>query len=447
MAILDVSGSRLLWQRAPWQAPPPQEWSYQLATAIQLDGQTAGVLAGLRVGNTPSVDFCAGTDLFPVRDWEWAQAVAPTAVRRGPEAPYPGCEQPGMFSSFPVRGGFVPLGARCCDGRAHPHAGTGFGILREHLYPPAEIKATHTEREPERRLGVQQYRWDGERFHAEEPEFFAAGEVDHIQGWCVDRHCMSTAIPDGQDLLSTLRAHRPGDDFLERGVEGLARWRCCDGGWRLVDFTPVTEPGAAFEASLIRDLDGSLLLAARPWKHPHAMRPGHYPSPEHHSWLWRSRDGWRWEQIMDLPYARSSTPITLNQAADGTPFILLNPYVERTSKGGRGKSISYRETLQAVPLSADRRRLLDPIAVLDGNQAFGQPSGDALWNISLATAQTLRTADGRWRCMAFYRVIHHTENHSAATGLTPQSGTWVSEIVSDGAVVPQWGFEAAVVAD
>ena len=69
------------------------------------------------------------------------------------------------------------------------------------------------------------------------------------------------------------------------------------------------------EPSLIRDLDGALLFTAR----------GAYADFNHRIRVWRSIDNGRtWNLVMDLPNARGQAPVTLNQAADGTPYIVAN---------------------------------------------------------------------------------------------------------------------------
>ena len=41
--------------------------------------------------------------------------------------------------------------------------------------------------------------------------------------------------------------------------------------------------------------------------------------------VWRSTDsGKSWELIIDLPDARGEAPVTINKAADGTPYIVTN---------------------------------------------------------------------------------------------------------------------------
>ena len=42
---------------------------------------------------------------------------------------------------YPVRGGFIPLGAKLSDGTPHPHAGTGFGTSQAMAWTPNQDRS------------------------------------------------------------------------------------------------------------------------------------------------------------------------------------------------------------------------------------------------------------------------------------------------------------------
>ena len=102
---------------------------------------------------------------------------------------------------------------------------------------------------------------------------------------------------------------------------GVSRWQRLDSRWQPVEFVPVVRsreaadpqvvygqrmPVLPMEPSLIRDVDGALLLSAR----------GVYDEADEHAIrVWRSTDGQTWDLVIDIPEVRGQAPVTINQAA------------------------------------------------------------------------------------------------------------------------------------
>ena len=169
-------------------------------------------------------------------------------------------------------------------------------------------------------MEVYQFAYSDGQFQVKNSERVAGQDL--IPGWWVSNGALTNAIPDGEDLLLATTAGKiertptPGEG-VPSGA-GVVRWQRKAGLWRPVSFVPVTGHDSSTESSLIRDLDGSLLLSARGQQDmdPHAIR------------VWRSRDnGENWEKVIHVAGIMSSGPITLNQAADGTPYIATNIYM------------------------------------------------------------------------------------------------------------------------
>ena len=80
--------------------------------------------------------------------------------------------------------GPAPAPVRLADGRPHPHAGTGFGLLVVLGFPPdhSELKAAGR-RNKYTRLELQQYRYDGTTFTVISTEKIGTDAL--LPGWTV----------------------------------------------------------------------------------------------------------------------------------------------------------------------------------------------------------------------------------------------------------------------
>ena len=216
-------------------------------------------------------------------------------------------------------------------------------------------------------------------------------------------------------------------------ASGVSRWQRADGLWGPVEFIPIAHSRKAaepriihgkpsdllpLEPSVIRDTDGALLFTVRGVGddvEDHAVR------------VWRSADsGSSWQLIIDLEQARGQAPITINTAADGTPYLAGNPV-------GRE-----RDCLAIWPLNEDRTGLLEPIVVRDALDEYGPPPSGDVWFMDHPNAAMLRLRDGKWRNVLSYRIMDRGE-HSGGLPAA-QTGQYLEEVVSNGPVVRDWRF-------
>ncbi len=222
---------------------------------------------------------------------------------------------------------------------------------------------------------------------------------------------------------------------------GVLRWQRTDGVWRPVSFVPVTGTDESTEPSLIRDTNGDLLFSARGkgGTRPHAIR------------VWRSRDGGEtWKKIIHVVGVISSCPITLNQAADGTPYIASNMYLvpldpipkrfripadaEGRVRGGGWT----RQKLYLWPLSDDRAGLEAPILGRHCKAEFGPAPSGSMWRADHPSSTTVQLADGNWHNVMGYRIHDDVESHELPS--PPQTGAYLEEVISAGEPIPTWKF-------
>ena len=424
--------------RIPPSSPAGTSWRYGLALPLQVGPETAAIFCNIRAGFH---DFEAGNDVLLFSDASDIRAEHALPINRNHKEPYPGTGRPSIMVKYPCRGGFVPWGAKLEDGSAHPHAGTGFSVTQVLAWPVGGPTAYRVSEHYEY-LELHQYSYDGKNFRIVSTERIQENQL--LPGWVLSNPPIRNAIPDGEDLLMGMAG---GKVSLARWMAnpeeakvgaGLTRWRWGSEGWRPVSFVPITPLDGSFEPSVIRDLDGSLLFLARGREGP--IR------------VWRSADGGRtWKKIIHVVGESSASVISLNQAADGTPYVatnlydvLLRPIPERfrpkkNSEGViRGAPVG-REKLCLWPLNADRNGLEVPILVRDSEKEFGLPPSGGTWNVDHPSAMTVRLRDQQWHNIMAMRICDHGEVQAGCLP-APQTGTYVEEVISDGTAIPQWKF-------
>jgi hypothetical protein len=442
--------------RSPASTPAGEIWRYGVGTMFQAAPRLAGMFCNIRMEHAPGTDFEVGNDLVLFDDPAKLAAAPALPLSRNHEEVNPRSGPPPERSTmvkYWIRAGFVPLGARRASGGApHPHSGTGFGICQAVSWPLHDRDGEATPGLRTRRayreaasyhyLELQQYRYDGVRFHVLSTTRLQYSEL--LAGWTLSNPSMGNAIPDGDDLLLGLSGNesRAGDPTASHGLScGVSRWKRDAAGWRPVAFVPVTDRTGWFEPSLIRDLDGALLFAAR----------GASPATMNGIAVWRSEDGGStWRPLLDLPGVISQAPVSLNRAADGTPYIAANPYevlsrprakvfeLPRDAAGRPRLGGWLRERLNLWPLSPDRRSLEPPILARDCAAEFGSPPGGSTWNVDHSMGATLQLADGRWRHLLSERILEYAELRGF--GPTPRTGLYVEEVTSSGEPIPAWRF-------
>jgi hypothetical protein len=261
-------------------------------------------------------------------------------------------------------------------------------------------------------LYVYQFAYDGREFHVVKRQTKRAdAPLRTVDGaWTIVAPGISSAIPDGDDLLSGVVANDGN-----REVAGVSRWRREGGDWRPVEFLGIS--GGA-EPSLVRDVDDCLLYSVRgAGAEGQAVR------------VWRSRDGARnWDQVLHIPNLRANAPVVLNQAADGTPYIAGN------------HPASFRAKTCLWPLNAERTACGPVIVARDCVADFGPAPEGTTWFADHPTATTVRLADGQWHNLLGYRVMAFSTAGVGGETLTPQTGCYIEEVFSAGPARPAWRF-------
>ncbi len=356
---------------------------YGLGFPFQVAPRKAALFCNLRLEGVPISDFENGTDVILFDDLSSISADGAIPISRNEKLMDATSKKQHIIVKYPVVGGFVPLGAVRKDGSAHPHAGTGFGICAGLEFPTDENGLFTWNTKFTRHLEAQQYTYDGHTFRVLRSEMTKAGSLLPIADstWRIVQNGLTNAIPDEDDMLQPVVANNGGAD-----VSGVVRWKRRYGLWRPVSFVPITPAGESWvEASLIRDLDGSLLFSAR----------GYGQEASNMIRVWRSADGGAgWELVIQVPQVRAN---------------------------------------------ADRSALEEPVIARDALAEFGPAPGGSKWMVDHPNAVTLRLADGQWHNVLVYRILVQKEHRGAAP--PPQTGCYVEEVLSDGPTAPPWRFD------
>ena len=451
--ITGIAPRHVVRHRAP-EAPADKIWLYQLALPFQVSATKAGVFVNVREGLAQGVDFEAGNDILIFGSLDEIPTAKPIVTSRNEILPNPNTVPPGKPSTmvkFPVRGGFVPHGAKRADGTPHPHAGTGFGFSIMQAWqtivpgPPPYRQLSYQGAESYLVWDLQQYSYDGQTFRVKS-EHIPIGDI--LPGWSIPNGGVTNAIPDGDDMLIAMLGKeivKPGGDPNSRRIgAGVMRMRRDAGKWRAVSIDIV--PGTQYlsEPSVIRDIDGRLLFSGR---------GGRTDQRTNDVQVWRSdKNDRNWEKIIDVKDI-IVTPVSLNQAADGTPYLAAglnnitpgpnDPLTIAAKKAGTPVAVGKgsRSTLCIWPLNADRNGLEKPIVVKDCRAEFGPPPGNSnwTWRADHPSGMALRLADGKWHTLLGVRVQDYREIKEAMPP-TPQTGMYVHEILTRGQPRPVWKF-------
>jgi hypothetical protein len=423
---------------------------YGFGIPFQVGPEHAVILANIHRKQAPANDFEMGTDAIVFNHLDGITPANAVTVARNHVEMNPRAGAEAEMVKYTSVGGFVPWGASRGDGTPHPHAGTGFGA--EFAWAYAVEGDDRSKPYPGAFRGEKEFAFWELRQFAFDGATFSVTRVDRLDvGTAVSGHTLfggplHAAIPDGDDLLLAYTAFRPGQEgrgFVDKigtMVAGMTRWRRGSQGWRPVSFVPATGEIDCIEPSLIRDIYGSLLFSARPAQGDLATSRSVL--------VWRSRDnGSSWEKIIDIPNLRQPSPVTINQAADGTPYVLCNQSLAAfiatngTMIDGDGHC-SFREILCLWPLNESRTGLLSPHSVRYPRYEFGVPPGGCDWTCDHASGNTIRLADGQVHHLICYRMQAHAEVGGAGTDIppTPHSGLWVERCITELARSEEWHF-------
>ena len=419
----------------PAEVPAGESWRYGLAFPFQVAPRRAALFANIR--GKRGHDFEVGTDVVLFDDAERISSRGAVVVSRNENLSNPKSSpagKPAILVKFPIRGGFVPLGAKRSDGASHPHAGTGFGAAQVEGWT-ADRDAPFRGAETYEYMELHQFAYDGTTFRVTVTERVPFNRL--LAGDSLENPGLSSALPDGDDLLFPMGGRIGG----ARG-SGVTRWQRGPAGWRPVAWLPVTGPDGSFEPTLVRDIDGSLLFCARG-----AGEPDRFDIR-----VWRSSDGGKtWAKVIHVRGAIGSVPICLNQAADGTPYVASNLYEvflgripERypTPKDAEGRVRAggwMRDKVCFWPLNRERNGLEPPILARHCTAELGPAPGGVTWNADHPSATTVQLADGRWHNLIAMRVCDRGEVW-AGIDPAPPTGTYVEEVSSSGEPRPLWRF-------
>ena len=375
---------------------------------IQVAPRKAALVVGRFISSTGNIDFIDGSDLILFDDL--ANISSDEAIPLTRNISLPG-DSTFIYKGYPI-GGFVPFGAKQKDGSAHPHAGTGFGLSHSSVREIDESGHFDYQKSLEVYYELFQFAYDEKGFRIIKKERMVK---IFFPGWVFSHLGVSSAIPDGNDLLVGMTTR-----FENLAVSGIARWRHEENGWRPVSFIPVTGYEASWsEASLIRDINGNLLFSARG-----------SGNENFNVAVWKSLDnGETWKQVIYQKDFHARSPISLNRAADGTPYIAANLFPQSRT----------REILCMWPLNTDRTELGELYIARDVRGQFGPAPSGQWWRIDHPISSVLRLADGKWHGVLTYHIVDNGEVEGFGS-LTPQAGCYVEEILSKGKAIPIWNF-------
>jgi len=400
--------------------PKDREWRYQIAVPVQLDPDTVGFLTNIRLCSVKSVDIEAGSDMIVTERGSYLVPKSVTVLNRSELEIHPDTRRPMFTVRYPFSAGFIPRGAKRADGSEHPHQGTGFGLCQSIGFPADkdgrilvrgewEIEA----KDRYHKIELQQYRYDGRKFHIERSEVLDPSEI--FQGYRLTGISLGPFIPEGDDLIG-------GSTYAkEERICGLSRWKRTDGKWMPCDFYPIPEALDFGESSVVRDCDGSLLFCAR---------PGRDSSYANDILVWRSSGTYsQWERIIHKRGARAMTPVTINRTADGRAYIAGNPHRLTDSFGREGHSVNMRETLLIWQISDDRKSLMEPVTVKDCNSDFGIPPHGSKWRADHPIGFDICSTEGQSRHILTYRVMEESEGRWGSPP-TAYTGTYIDDLTT-----------------
>lgn len=424
-------------------------WRFGNGRLIQLSPQKAALITYLRPEYHGGPDFVDGAQILFFDNLQNLEQAESMPLGRNTLRGEPASGDAHIIMRYPLWSWFVPLGTCLADGRPHPHAGTGFGlqgILEVQVDTDGKPLPGAFNNPTARYNAFMQLAYDDDQgLRVTDEELWLPGQAPPVPSypitlqmtavcagdtselcWTLDQKGMGGGIADGEDMLMPAVADRPGGN---RPASGLMRWQRRQGRWEAVHFTPIAISASQHEQywhepSIIRLEDGSLLFTARP-------RFGPY---EHTIRIWHSTDGVTWQVVRDEPNARTESPVTLNRAADGTPFLAYNPWYEIYRH-----DMPYthgRRELSLRPLDDHGRHWSETQLVRRANV---DPAERIPWMLDHPIGETVRLADGHWHHLLLYRSLYHGSADDIGHHPLPY-GLCIDRVDSDGPTMPTWRF-------
>ena len=441
----------------PPDRPPTGSLRYSLGFPFQAGPQTCGLMLMRMTEETPNYGFLDGSDVVLLDEFKQPKPDGIFAASRNGFEKGTDTQPPCLLMRSPLIGGFVPLGALRADGTPHPHAGTGFGLGQSHRVPFRDSLFSWVGPERLDFNEIYQLSYDGKAFTSRLSESRAQTATDPLRigdsGWWIMVSGLSSAIPDGDDLLSAATVARDQGSPVSVGV---IRWTCRQGLWNPTGYDPVaiasgpiptgptpTESCPWMEPSLARAKDNSLFFTARDRD---SFQQEGDQGQGYQFRLWRSTPAGLWQDVWKVPKTRLNSPLSVNVTTDGTPYLASNPYdptgIPETNQTGR-----CRERLVLWPLAADGTTLEPFRLIRNCLVEFGPPpslttfeTAPEKWMADHPNGCNVRLKDGAWHHLLAYRICHSPRYRSSGVKPSPHSGCYVDEIVSQGPAQSPWRF-------
>ncbi len=403
---------------------------YGLGVMFQVGPRVCALMANLRVIGAKVIDMEAGTDVVLFDSLERIAAENARPLDRNEPGVHPVTGEELTMVKYPGIGGFVPLGATLADGRPHPHAGTGFGLAQALGYPVKKhVDQPFDSHDVAVFFELMQYRFDGERFFIEKRERMTPEQV--LPGYVVKNRPLSMGVMSGEGIITGMVAGRPGE---LHGV-GVTRWSRTGGEWRPEGFLVVTEKDTSFEPSMVRDVDGAILLCARGYGVEGISQEARATidaAKINRFQVWRSADeGASWEQIIKLDGMRPWSPVCINLLADGTPYLAANRKVEvrPDMRGMTTPDARMREYLSAWKLTGDRRGVEAESLLVDAKEILGAVPSGLVWYLDHPIGALLTLRDGKKHAVIGFRAADAAEVVRDARP-TRVTGIWAEEVAN-----------------
>lgn len=416
---------------------------YNVAHPLQISPYKAILIVGLELVGGLALDYTAGADGIIFDDIDQIDEANSFPISRNHTQINPLNGEQCVMMKFPMAAGFVPLGAQSSSGKPHPFAGTGFALSFSHAIPSNLDPASGFKggwasgKDVYRVWELSQFKYDGDRFEIVSVKTLGAKEV--FPGFTLVNKGFNCAIADGDDLLMAVQG--VFGEFDETRMCGFAelpsgvmRWRCDNNEWTPVQYSNVTAPLTAFEGTLIRDVDGSLLFTAR--------ETGKSNLEKFDVFIWRSVDGGEnWKLLFHIPKIRAESPITINMRPDGAPFVAGNLLTGTLDPNTSGTGFGYkREILCLWDLTENRDGLKSPYIHRFARMEFGVPPTRDGWRIDHPVSNMVRLSDGKWRTLLTYRVMATSETNSDLQP-TRSTGCYVEAFFAeDSPKTTPWNF-------
>lgn len=384
---------------------------YGLGYLFQVSATRAGILCNLRAIGPGYVDYEDGTDVFVFDSLHALHTATPTPISRNEKRLDETTGKPRVLVKFPAVCAFWPLGAKTVDGPRHPGEGAGFGFCQALSFEMDSHGAFTWTKPFVRYVETFQLRYDGKRFQVTKRELVGPAPLPPIGrgGWRLVVPGLTTAVPDGNDLLLPVLAQRGGQKRC-----GVCRLLWRNREWTPTSFAPV---GLGSEPSLVRAADGSLVFTTRlGGKESDAVV------------VWRSTDaGATWQEILRQAEVRSPSPVSVNRTVSGVPFIATNPC------GAKRNKLCF--------WTFDGAKLIGPRLIRDCNEEFGPLPRETFWAVDHPSSAIVHLNDGLWHALLAYRIkAFHLPTRGREEPDVPQTGCYVEEILSTGPAVSEWNF-------